>query len=212
MTDLPFKGVIFTPDDEPYLGRDSVLHFDQIISDTLEENRRVAPLTRRVQLSDLQAAATQLIPQGIHIALSIRELVRQGYLFGAAVLVRSLMERAAIISYLHQTPTAIELWKGGWESGKRPSLAAMIETISNRKVDLQKAKELCGTFNHLVHGDPMGSDFNLVNLGEAGVGYIPSKALYSPQLCDFVCFAAQLWLIVLLGMMHACFPDERPPM
>jgi hypothetical protein len=37
-------------------------------------------------------------PQGISLALSIRELIRQGYLFAALVLVRPLIERAVRIS------------------------------------------------------------------------------------------------------------------
>ena len=204
-----WKGVVFTPDDEPYLGRELLFHFDQTIIAALEQNTRVAPLTRQRPLSDLQQAATQLIPQGISLALSIRELIRQGYLFGAAVLIRPLMERAAIISYLHKDPQAVELWKTGWKFRERPSLAFMIDTVSSSKVDLQKAKELCETLNHLVHGDPAGSDYNLTRLGELNSGYAPSKILNNPELCDFVCSLAVSWLVVLLGMMCAFFPGDN---
>jgi hypothetical protein len=41
-----------------------------------------------------------LVPQTITLALSIRELLRQGYLFGAKVLVRPVTERAVTILYL----------------------------------------------------------------------------------------------------------------
>jgi len=95
--DEKFRGVIFTPDDEPYLGRPSVFHFDKMISITMKESSRIAAVTRRGDLSELQLAASQIIPQGLNLALSVRELVRQGYLFPAAVLLRPLMERAAII-------------------------------------------------------------------------------------------------------------------
>jgi hypothetical protein len=62
----------------------------------------IAAYTRlhRDELTDLQRAACQIVPQGINLALSIRELIRQGYLFAALVLVRPLIERAAIISYM----------------------------------------------------------------------------------------------------------------
>jgi hypothetical protein len=40
--------------------------------------------------------------------LSIRELIRQGYLFGAMVLVRPLAERTAILLYLQRKPAEIE--------------------------------------------------------------------------------------------------------
>ena len=204
------KGIVFTPDDEPYLGRESVFHFDQVILSCLETNRQIAPLTTANDLTDLQKAAAQLIPQGINLALSTRELVRQGYLFGAAVLLRPLMERVAIISYLQKNAPAVEVWKSGWRFRERPSLATMLESMGNEKVDLRRAKEYCETLNHLVHGDPMSSDFNLVELGEGIMGYTVSKALNNPSLCDFICFEATGWLIVLLGMMCACFPIDQP--
>jgi len=58
--------------------------------------------------------ACQVIPQSLSIMLSIRELIRQGYLFGAHVLVRALVERAAILLYLHLYPEEIERWNRGW--------------------------------------------------------------------------------------------------
>jgi hypothetical protein len=199
-----FKGVIFTPLDEPYLGRQSVFHFDQLISAVMETNSRVAPLTR-MQMTDLQKAATMLIPQGISLSLGIRELVRQGYLFSAAVLLRPLMERIAIIAYLRANPSAIAIWESGWKFRERPSLAVMLQTISGQRIDLDKAKLMCDTLNHLVHGDPISSDYNLVQLGDAGMGYAPSKITNAPDVCDFVCFGAIPWLAVLQGMMHALF-------
>ena len=204
-----FKGVIFTPSDEPYLGRQSVFHFDQLISAVMETNFRVAPLTR-MPMTDLQKAATMLIPQGISLSLGIRELVRQGYLFSAAVLLRPLMERTAIIAYLRANPSAITIWESGWKFRERPSLATMLQTISGQRVDLVKAKLMCDTLNHLVHGDPMSSDYNLVELGEAGMGYAPSKITNAPDVCDFVCFGAIPWLVVLQGMMLALFLQDAP--
>jgi len=96
------ESLVFTPENEPYLGRQSVFHFDQVIISCLEANAEIAAYTHKNELNDLQKAACQIIPQGINLALSIREMVRQGYLFAAAVLMRPLIERAAIISYLHK--------------------------------------------------------------------------------------------------------------
>lgn len=204
-----FEGIIFTPSDEPYLGRQSVFHLDQLISAVMETNSRVAPLTR-MPMTDLQTAATMLIPQGISLSLSIRELVRQGYLFSAAVLLRPLMERTAIIAYLRANPSSITIWESGWKFRERPSLATMLQTISGQRIDLDKAKLMCDTLNHLVHGDPVSSDYNLVQLGEGGLGYAPSKITNAPGVCDFVCFGAIPWLAVLQGMMHTLFLQDAP--
>src|SRR3990170_8333853 len=126
--DIP---VVFTPDNEPYLGRQALLTFDQEIPFSLWVSSHIAAYTRahRDQLTDLQRAACQIVPQGINLALSIRELIRQGYLFAALVLIRPLIERAAIVSYLCDRPDAIERW-GGWRFRDRPPLSTMLHSMA----------------------------------------------------------------------------------
>lgn len=202
--------LVFSPTSEPYLGRQSVFHFDQVIVSCLEANADVAAYTHAHQLSDLQRAACQIIPQGINLALSIRELVRQGYLFAAVVLMRPLIERAAVMSYLHQKPEEVPLWHDGWKYRERPSLKTMLGTMHG-EADTEQAQEICSTFNHVVHGDPIGAEFNLIHLGDRGLGYAVGKALTEPELCDFICFQSYCYLIVLMGRMAGCFPGVRGP-
>ena len=199
---------VFTPDNEPYLGRDSVFHFDKVILSCLEANAEIAAYIHKNELNDLQQAACQIIPQGINLALSIRELVRQGYLFAAAVLMRPLIERAAIISYLHEKPEEVSLWQNGWKFRERPSLAKMLATM-NKEADIDQAQEICNTFNSLTHGDPIGSEFNLVNLSDGGVGYSVGKVLNEPDFCDFICFQSYIYLMVIMARMAGCFPDIK---
>lgn len=199
---------VYLPSNEPYLGRESVYHFDKIIISCMETNNIVARYTHHLELSDLQNAACQIIPQGINIALSIRELVRQAYLFSALVLVRPLIERAALVSYLYNNTDIIDIWKRGWQFRERPSLSLMIETMSD-KLDLKAAKELCLFFGHIVHGDPFSSEHNIINLTDGRLGYSVGKVTTDPELCDFICFNSLCYLIVLIGMMKACFPNAQ---
>ncbi|MFC1977674.1 hypothetical protein ACFLWS_05370 [Chloroflexota bacterium] len=196
---------VYLPHNEPYLGRASVYNFDQVIMSCLEQNAEVAAHTHHTQLSDLQKAACQIIPQGINLALTIRELIRQGYLFSALVLMRPLIERTATISYLHSYPDEVEAWNSGWEYRDRPSLAKMLETMSD-KHDISEAKQICEVFNHIVHGDPVGANWNLVHLSDDSLGYSVGKVINDPELCDFICFQSYCYLIVLMGMMAECFP------
>jgi hypothetical protein len=200
---------VYLPSNEPYLGRESVFHFDQVILSCLEANTEVAAYTHEATLSDFQKAACQIIPQGINLALTIRELIRQGYLFGALILMRPLIERAAIISYLHTHPEAVKIWQQGWQPRERPSLAKMLETMSG-KADIATARQICETFGHIVHGDPVGSQWNLVHLSSSGLGYSVGKTINDPDLCDFICFQSYCYLIVLIGMIAACFPNVKP--
>jgi len=211
MTDSNNFEPVYLPSNEPYLGRQSVYQFDQIILAYLEKDAQYAAYTQNAVLTDLQKAACQIIPQGANLALTIRELVRQGYLFGAAVLMRSFIERVAIISYLHKHPDAIVLWQKGWNyngKDKRPSLKKMVDSMGeNFKGDINAAGKVVELFNHITHGDPIGSQWNLVNLGDKGLGYSVSKALNEPELCDFICFNALSYLIVLMAMRDVSFPN-----
>jgi hypothetical protein len=70
---------VYLPHNEPYLGQPHLLAFDKAIPDAMRANLEVARRTFVKPLSPLQVAATEIIPQGISVALSIRELIRQAY-------------------------------------------------------------------------------------------------------------------------------------
>ena len=196
--------VHFSPGDEPYIGRMPLHVFDVLISYAMELSNKLAAMSHAKQLTELRRAAVQIVPQGLNIALGIRELVRQGHLFSALVLVRALVERAAIIGYLGQRPDALPLWERGWKHRERTSLAAML-TETHPTKDQEVALKVCETLNHLVHGDPYAAEVNLVSLGEDAWGYGVGRNLTDPPLCDFICDQSVSWLTVLCGNADACF-------
>jgi len=204
--------VVFTPDNEPYLGRQALLTFDQEIPFSLWVSSHIATYTRvnREVLTDLQRAACQIVPQGINLALSIRELIRQGYLFAALVLIRPLIERAAIIAYIHDHPEAIEKWKGGWRFRERPPLSTMLQSMAGG-TDLETARDICEHYGHIVHGDPVAADWNRVPLNDGSLGYSVGKVLNAPALCDELALQGWAYLRVLIAKATSCFPEVKPP-
>ncbi len=204
--------VIFAPDNEPYLGRELLFHFDQIISATMEQNAKVAPTSHDRDLSDHQRMACQVIAQAISITLSIRELIRQGYLFGAHVLKRSLVERQTILLYLHLYPEDIEKWGRGWHSGDAPGLAKMLDAIQNKwqRDPAVQGRDLTKAMNSLLHAKPDSAPWNLVPLGGNKVGHAVSKILNRPDLCDDLCADVIPCLAIIQAMMAAYFPDPTP--
>ncbi|MDI6854897.1 MAG: hypothetical protein QME75_14995 [Deltaproteobacteria bacterium] len=201
---------VFTPGNEPYLGLEPVLHFDHIICWSLESNERVAKWTRKKSdsLSPLQRAACQIIPQSISIALSIRELIRQGYLFSALILMRPLIERAATVSYLDDHPEAVSLWEGGWQYHKRPKLATMMASMAGGVPD-NEVQNIVKSHNSMVHGDPISSYQNLVALQDGEIGYASGKILNNPDLCGSIAMECYLYLIVITARMSKIFPEVR---
>jgi hypothetical protein len=208
--DIP---IVFTPDNEPYLGRQALLAFDQEIPLSLWVSSHIASYTRshRESLTDLQRAACQVVPQGINLALSIRELIRQGYMFAALVLVRPLIERAAIISYIIDHPEAIERWKDGWRFRDRPSLGKMLHSMANGAEDYDTAKDICEHYGHIVHGDPVSSEWNRVPLDDGSLGYAVGKVLDNHALCDELALQGWAYLRILIARAMACFPEVKPP-
>lgn len=213
MSDVERRPAVFTPDNEPYLGLQSVLWFDRIIVWVLESNHRVAAYTHAYtdQLSPLQKAACQIILQGVNIALSIRELVRQGYLFPSMVLMRPLIERAAVLSYLADYPGAVSMWESGWKHPHRPPLAKMLQSMGGANVNATEAGKICAAHNHIVHADPVGTYYNLVHLDDGRAAYASSKMLDCPEMADRISMEAQCYLIVLAGRMAQVFPDAATP-
>ena len=204
------RPVVFTPDNEPYLGRTLLFHFDQLIRSAMEQNTVTAPMSHGRVLSDHQRMACQIIPQALSISLSIRELIRQGYLFGAHVLVRALVERAAILLYLHLYPEDIDRWNRGWHQQDAPSLARMFDAIQARQQrnPSVRGRDLTASMNSLLHAKPDSAPWNLVSVGEKGLGHAVSKILNRPELCDELCANVIPWVVVVQGMMAAYFPNE----
>lgn len=205
------RPAIYTPDNEPYLGRELLLRLDKTIPTVLQQNLSTARQTHGAELTDQQRMACIVIPQAVSLALSIRELVRQGYLFGAHVLVRPLMERAVILLYLQAVPADIEKWKRGWQSGDAPGLSKMLESIQKvaNKPDIVKGADLTAPFNSLLHGKPDSAPWNTIALDNGRPGYASSKILDRPDLCDEVCAITLSWLVTTMTMMLAYFPDTR---
>jgi hypothetical protein len=202
--------VVFTPDNEPYLGRKLLFHFDQLICSVMEANASLAPISHRRVLTDHQKMACQVIAQSISVAFSIRELIRQGYLFGGHLLLRALAERAAILLYIHLYPAEIDKWKRGWEHNEAPSLAKMFEKIRAKQKPGSpiRGSDLTAPMNSLLHARPDSAPWNIISLGENGLGHAVSKIIDRPDLCDELCANAIPWLVTVQCMMAAYFGDE----
>jgi hypothetical protein len=186
---------IFTPENEPYLGRQALHQFDRIIVLSLQRNEELARRSRDASLTDIRLVACQIVPQALKLALAQREMVRQGYLFAARVLTRSLVERVVTLLYLESNPDEISIWKDGWRYRERPRLPAMLKRVSDQHLPfLDDYPELVDEHNSLTHGDPASAMHNLTLTDDGEPVFGVSKDLESPELCDRVCEEVSLWL------------------
>jgi hypothetical protein len=156
----------------------------------MEVHTKVAKRTFAGSLSPLQVAATEIVPQGVSIALSIRELVRQGYLYSAAILIRPLVERTGTIRYLQRNPDAVNAWHSGWPRKAQPTFDNLLEllhpTVTGADQDVLRT-----LWHKLVHSDPAGSVYNMLTRGDGVPVFSSGKVIDHPILCDAVCNAGR---------------------
>ncbi len=207
-SDLP--PVVYTPDNEPYLGRELLFHLDQIIASAMEQNALLESSSEDGELTSIQLMAAQQIGQFLNLLCSIRELVRQGYLFGAHVLVRPLIERQVVLLYLHLFPEKIQSWDNGWHQGDAPGLAKMIDEIQKKwnKDEPVKGRDMLKQMNSLLHAKLDSIFWGLVHVGDDKFIHAPSKILNRPELCDELCADVIPCVATVQAMMSAYFPSK----
>ena len=203
-----------SPIQDPYLGRDALHGFDLMIVAAMDLNTKVAKSTHGRDLSRLQRAACQIIPNGFSIALSVRELVRTGYLFSAEILLRPLIERVAVLSYLMSAgDPALDLWERGWPHKSRPPLKTMLDTVKEYDdfegpEDIRTlTKTMIEQFNTVVHADPQGLNTNIGTPVAGNLGYLSGANLSDPLRCDRICHTIVIYMSLLMKRAIEIFPD-----
>lgn len=211
-------GVIFTPDNEPYLGLVEVKALDDVIVATVNEMERAKPFTASKELTAHQKVAILIIPSGVSLCLSIRELIRQAYLHGALTLLRPVLERTITLQYLRLHPDALPIWENGWKYSERPKLHEMTKSLFSDHLDKELREVLSGNNwtvhqvltkegNDMVHG---GIDALLknVNFAEQGPTTSTGKVVNRPDLAKKAALECATWLAILLTESSAAFPES----
>ena len=204
--------VIFSPDDEPYLGRAAVLLFDQVFLALVAEQYRIGPWTRAHDMTPLQRAASEIVPGACSLAFSIRELVRQGYLLAARILLRPFIERVSTLTYLIEHDETVADWHSGWPHRSRPNLHTRLRTVAGpgnvMAADVAEAfKGLMNDFNGMVHGDPASAHQSAILLPSGEPGYTVTKDLGSPSRVDEICSLASTFAMALTVRAGEVFPS-----
>lgn len=169
------------------MGHPTLLEFDRAIPPAIRTHIRLSQGTFDRDLSPLEQAAAQLIPQAVSIALSIRELIRQGYLFSAALLLRPLIERVGLVEYLRVHPEAVQSWHNGWSRRDQPTLQILLEVASQTEVgSVDDLRFFSNVLHKLIHPDPAGALWNMIAREDGKPAFSSGKILDDPAFCDFV--------------------------
>jgi hypothetical protein len=130
------------------------------------------------------------------------------------MLLRPLIERVATISYLVETPGALELWEQGWPYSRRPKLPDLLVSMKIGQLPLARsdpafaeARTISSYYNALVHGDPLSAQENIVTQEGREATYSVSKDLDSPEKADNLATHGAMYLIVLLARGAQIFPE-----
>lgn len=101
-------------------------------------HRQLEARTFATDLTAILIAAVEIIPQGISIALSMRELIRQAYLFSAGILMRPLIEKMGMIYRLKEDPEAIEAWNNGSPRKSQPTFDRLLDLVMGQCSDEER--------------------------------------------------------------------------
>jgi hypothetical protein len=167
---------VYLPHNEPYLGSKSLLAFDMAIPRAMRVHADIGPATFSRELSPLQRCATEIIPQGVSIALSIRELIRQAYLFSAAILMRPLVERAGLMQHLVTDPNAVAAWHAGWPRKDQPPFG-MLFALVMPDASVEHREQVASLMHKLVHTDPKSALFNMFRRPDGSLAFASGKVL-----------------------------------
>ena len=184
-------------------------------------NKAVGDQTLEGVLSELQSAAIEIAPGGFHLCLAIRELIRSGYLFGAEILLRPLLERVAVLAYLNRNPaTGLQLWRDGWPHKSRPSIKTMIECIEEPPRTMgddwypqdysvhSLLRERVDHLNRLVHADPVGAYRNTIFDTERGRPvHLSGPNFKNPEYCGEIAMTANALMCSLFQVVSVIFPE-----
>lgn len=197
---------VYLPHNEPYLGDERLLAFDKAIPLAMSVNSIIAARTFSRSLSPIQIAATEIVPQGISIALSIRELTRQAYLYSAGILVRPLIDRVGTICWLRDKPESVITWRNGWPRKNQPSIEQLLSHMHPENND-DFHQRFSRMLHKHVHSDPEGSAYNLFER-EDGVLIFPSgKILDQPEVAAYLSTMGLTYLNVLISAAIDIFPN-----
>lgn len=199
---------VYLPHNEPYLGLQALLKLDLEIPRALKENTNVARHTFEIDKSPLQAAACELIPQTISIALSIRELLRQGYVFSAVILLRPMLERLALLIYLRDYPGAVDAWHSGWSRKEQPSFKALMDHLiksNDKSATDAESIEFSALLHKVVHPDPAAALWNMTER-DGKPAFASGKLLDAPEACEFCAAFTQRCLSHAISGALVIFP------
>lgn len=202
---------VYLPHNEPYLGRAALLKLDQEIPRALQENLAIAKRTFEINKSPLQNAACELVPQTISIALSIRELLRQGYVFSAVILLRPMLERMALLVFLRDYPDKVASWHAGWERKNQPTFNALMDHLvkSNDRASTEAERQKFSALLHkVVHPDPAAAIWNLTER-QGAPAFASGKLLDAPDACDFCASFTHRCLSQAVRVALAIFPEAK---
>jgi len=202
---------------DPYLGRLPLHALDLLIPALCAVNQEAANWTKTHEsgMSELQNACCYIIPNAVQISLSIRELIRSGYLFSAKILIRSLVERVLVISVFQKKPEKIEKWLKTKGTNNKPSYAEMLESIEEFKrfseiegVDMiTLIKGYIDDLHSVVHVDVLGLHQNTLLTSEGELRYLSGADHNNPLLADEVCQQTLIFITLLMSRIAQIFPE-----
>lgn len=188
-------------------------------------NQRSVEHANQIDLTRLQRAAVQLLAPAYSIGFAIETLISTRHLFAAELLLRPLIERIAVLNFLHaEGETALGVWERGWEPKDKdrprirrlldyvPELAREPDGLAKPSADDFKSYTL-RRLHAIVHPDPVGSLRCLSPDADGETFRMISGPMVDNQVrVDEVATLAFIFVSALLKVTERTFPHANWPL
>jgi hypothetical protein len=196
-----------------YENRAAFCMMSEMVDLALDDCRVVSVAVQEADWSPIQRAMVGLVPIGMSVVCSIRELVRLGYIPSAKILLRPLIERVVTGEYLFGNVGATEDWNSGWSKKGRPTLAQLLSAFENGYKDDWKIYQefMVDDFNAVVHPNPVGDEqFRSPNESGQQVFWFETFPM-AFEMADNVCAAVMMSAVFLASQAKRAFITKMAP-
>ena len=193
------------------------LHF--LYEQSVEWNNRHS---KDVGFSRQEEIVSRFIPSTLNLVFSFHELLLQGWLYPAEVLVRPFAERLGTLTYFATNPKeAIKKWDDGWKMGKRPSLEERLKLLPTTstspmlsQIDWNAVKEakdivisLTDSLNSAIHGDEYSLYYTLSHRTDDTDNYVMGADLKNESYATHLALVMANLTMFFPLVLAKVFPD-----
>lgn len=183
------------------------------IDAALKDLKSVSLFLPDTHWTSIQRAIVGIVPVGMSVACSVRQLVQLGYIPSAKILIRPLIERVMTAEYLFSSSQAVELWLAGWPQKKRPKLAYLLSLFEKGHPEEWRTYQtfMVDDLHSAIHPNPLGDEKFQTPNDQGKFVFWHDTVPNAFEMADNVCAATMMSAVFLASQAKRAFVWKESP-